>query len=836
MRHALLRSWLANPFRRLTSRRLVRQWNSIEQFEERLLLTQYAVLSNADSGPDTLRQAILDANANPGADSIVFNLAADSLTIQPLTVLPFITDSVTIDGSSQPGFEGVPLVTLNGVQTEDPPLAFKNGLVINASHCTVKSLVIQNFYNCILIGGEDSSGVTGNHVEDCYIGVTATGSAVFSADNFTGVRISNGATNNVIGGTSGKGNVISGNLEGIVVEGLGTSSNLIVNNTIGPAPDGTPLGGNSVGILIYPGASHTTIGGTQAGAGNWLAGHGTGILVFGGLSSSANVIQGNLIGTNAAGTAAFDTETNAIGIDLDDSDDNLIGGTSPGARNIISGIRGRGIVVGGHSSGNIIQGNYLGVDITGTQQVQNAGDNIWILDSEENQIGGTEPGAGNVISGSGENGIFISDASNGNTVLGNLIGTDASGTVAIANVAAGIRIDDASNNTIGGTGTGARNVISGNHTDGISLMNDGATGNVILGNLIGVQVDGVSALPNTWDGVYLRLGASQNQIGGGAPGAGNVIAHNSSRGINIVDNNTLDNVIVGNSIYANAVYAIDLNMDLATANDPHDADSGPNLLQNYPVLSSATISNGVLTIQGTLNSTPDAEIRVDLYASSSDDAHGFAQGQIYLGTQSVTTSPAGSGDFAAVLTISVPAGHVISAIATGTGSGSSEFSHSVVVVDADSPNPILQVSADSINYHLGQSPVAIAPDALVTDVDSPSFNGGKLIATMLPKGKGKELLSIKNQGTAAGQISIVDGTIRFGGTAVGTYTGGKGKKPLIVTFTADASLEAVQALVRNITFQNTSKRTKASSKTVRIELIDPDNHSSGMMNVLINYA
>ncbi|MDB5388433.1 MAG: hypothetical protein JWM11_4079 [Planctomycetaceae bacterium] len=133
------------------------------------------------------------------------------------------------------GYAGIPLVVLDGSQFTVPTFVVKAGLEIDTSDSRINSLAIQNFYDCILIGGEGSSGVSGNHIEYCYLGLNPDGTATVRFDNAAGVWIDHGATNNVIGGTSGQGNVISGNTDGIVLQGAGTSGNIIAGNATGNA-------------------------------------------------------------------------------------------------------------------------------------------------------------------------------------------------------------------------------------------------------------------------------------------------------------------------------------------------------------------------------------------------------------------------------------------------------------------------------------------------------------------------------------------------------------------------------------------------------------------------
>src|SRR5262249_41098629 len=155
----------------------------------------------------------------------------------------------------------------------------------------------------------------------------------------------------------------------------------------------------------------------------------------------------------------------------------------------------------------------------------------------------------------------------------------------------------------GGTAPADRNLISGNNFGGIVVANQGTTGNVIQGNFLGTDDTGTQALGNTGPGVRIVNG-SGNTVGGTAPGAGNRIAFNSGGGVQINSNAGPGNAVLGNAIFANGGLGIDLKNDGPTANDPLDADAGPNGGQNFPVLTAAVTGPAGTTVQGTLHSTP----------------------------------------------------------------------------------------------------------------------------------------------------------------------------------------------------------------------------------------
>jgi hypothetical protein len=149
---------------------------------------------------------------------------------------------------------------------------------------------------------------------------------------------------------------------------------------------------------------------------------------------------------------------------------------------------------------NVVQGNYLGTDVTGTNNLGNTGSGVYILQSSGNLIGGTNAAARNVISGN-VHGIYIDDNSlpdtgTGNLVQGNYIGVTATGTKALGNTNNGVYIVTAPGNVIGGTLPGSGNLISGNALSGIFISGAGANGNLIQGNLIGTDLSGTLAISN----------------------------------------------------------------------------------------------------------------------------------------------------------------------------------------------------------------------------------------------------------------------------------------------------------------------------------------------------
>ncbi|HEV2799104.1 MAG TPA: carboxypeptidase regulatory-like domain-containing protein, partial [Pyrinomonadaceae bacterium] len=501
-----------------------------------------------DSGAGSLRQAILDANAQPGTQTIAFNIGSGLQTINLLSALPTITDPLIIDGTTQPGYSGTPLIELNGLST-----GVVSGLVITSGNSQVKGLIINRFSNLGIIlqtGG-------GNIVEGNFIGTNAAGTATLG-NNSNGVGIIDSA-NNTIGGTAAAArNVISGNGgDGIGISGASSTGNIIQGNFIGTDAAGTSAIPNARSAVAIGGASNNVVGGTSAGARNVLSGNTqNGVIIFSGGSGTS--IQGNFIGTNASGTAGLPNGGEGIFV-MGGSSNNTIGGTTAAARNIISGNNSNGISFRDNgTNNNAVVGNYIGTDVSGTASIRNLFAGIVFGNNATgNTVGGTAAGAGNVISGNSgtgvQIGVFGSGPGGGITVQGNLIGTNAAGTAALGNGGYGVSVDNTPNNQIGGTAAGARNVISGNTFVNVYIIGANAAGNTVAGNYVGTNAAGTSGLGGS--GVLLGNGANNNTVGGTTAAARNVVSGNAANGVALGggDNNvSTNNRVQGNYIGLNA--------------------------------------------------------------------------------------------------------------------------------------------------------------------------------------------------------------------------------------------------------------------------------------------
>ena len=386
---------------------------------------------------------------------------------------------------------------------------------------------------------------TGNLVVNNAIGLDVAG-RVPVPNTSNGVLILN-APGNTIGGLDPiQRNLISGNgAVGLQLRGPLASGNLVAGNQVGTRLGEQTAAPNGLTGIYVDNAPGNTIGGVEPGAGNVVSGNGVVDLQVTGTYASGNLMAGNLVGTGPRGVGSL--EGASTGIYLEGAPGNTIGGTTPQARNLVSGHRFAGIhLFGPDSSGNLILGNFIGTDESGTRAVGNE-HGITIDGSPSNTIGGTGPGAGNLISGNLLGLVIANSGGTRNVVIGNAIGTDASGERALPNRSGGVFLNAAPGNTIGGPTPESGNVISGNGGVGLQAFNLDATANVIAANMIGVDRTTSRPIPNGEGGVYLN-NAPGNTVGGAAGGPGNVVSGNFGSGVVISGEGALDNVVAGNII------------------------------------------------------------------------------------------------------------------------------------------------------------------------------------------------------------------------------------------------------------------------------------------------
>ena len=396
--------------------------------------------------------------------------------------------------------------------------------------------------------GTDNNAVTGN-----YIGTDVTGTLDLG-NSGSGVVVSGGGQSNIIGGTTaGERNVISGNAaNGVGIVGLGSDNNTVSGNYIGTDVTGTlGLGNSDNGILISGGAQLNTVGGATAGERNIISGNDNHGVLITDLGTDTNTVSGNYIGTDVTGIVALGNTGDGVLIDAG-AQSNTIGGVTSGERNIISGNvdTGAAILFPG-TDNNVVIGNYIGTDVTGTIDLGNFQSGVIIQGgAASNTVGGSAPGDGNLISGN-DSGLgvgILGVGSDNNTVSGNFIGTDATGTAILGNSAEGAAIEFGQFNIIGGATAGERNVISGNGAAGVFILGVGSDNNTVSGNYIGTDVTGTIDLGNNFEGVEIRDGARSNTIGGTTADERNIISGNSGDGVVLRGFGTDNNTVIGNYI------------------------------------------------------------------------------------------------------------------------------------------------------------------------------------------------------------------------------------------------------------------------------------------------
>lgn len=440
-------------------------------------------------GVCTLRAAIQQANANPDIDTIAFDLGGAFVTIFLNSELDEIIYPVLIDGQSQLGFAGSPVVALDGSSAGGGA----DGLRITAGNSTVRGLVIRDF------GGDgiELSGNAGsNSIYNNYIGTDFLGTG--AAANGNGIRISDSPSNVIGGTTSARRNLISGNTGyGILVTNVNSIGNAITGNYIGTHVNGLsaiPNGSDGVRVI---GAANTSVGNTGVGAGNLISGNGTNGVNISGVASTGTTVQGNIIGLDKGGDNPLGNSNH--GVNVSSSTGITIGGSTASARNLISNNGGSGVNLASNADGNFVRANYIGLNTDGDIDVGNIAQGVYINGGDNNTIGGSGAGQANVISGNGGNGVNIFNGT-GNVVQGNMIGTNPSGTVAFGNDNHGVRLN-ASDNQVGGTSAGEGNTIAFNTMDGVMVLGTNSANRILRNSIfsntgLGIDLGNDGVTPN----------------------------------------------------------------------------------------------------------------------------------------------------------------------------------------------------------------------------------------------------------------------------------------------------------------------------------------------------
>ena len=559
----------------------------------------FTVTNTNDSGPGSLRQAIIDANGM-GGGTINFNIAGSGVhTISPLSALPPITQHVVMDGYTQPG---------TSANTNPPTQPINAVLLIE------------------------------------------------------------------LNGT------MAGNVTGLTINAESTVRGLVINSF---QHDGIDV------------------------------------------CADFNTIEGNFIGTNPAGTAALPNGSAGNGgVILEfcgTFSNNTIGGTTPAARNLISGNIGAGVSMAGTLNG--VLGNFIGTDVTGTLPLGNTGVGV-VNDGIANSIGGDTEEARNVIAANNR-GIALGNGFE-NRVQGNFIGTDRTGTVALPNPNSGVSINAGINNVVGGLTTAPGippgNLISGNGGAGVSVFTSGVSGTLIQGNTIGADITGAQPLGND-QGIF--IGGHDTIVGGVIAGARNIIAFNGSQcsvnnaGVVVSGDSATNNAVLGNSIFSNGGLGIDLTIPFdgtcgATANHHCDNVTGPNHLQNYPVLTLAFSGGGSTKIQGSLDGASNTTFRIEFFDDPQCHPSGNGSGQTFIGATDVMTDGSCNAPINVTLPVNVQPGDVLTATATDPNNNTSEFSACTFVQGGTPPPPTPTVTATPTATPTGTISPTVTPTVTAT--------------------------------------------------------------------------------------------------------------------------
>ena len=650
------------------------------------------VVSNADdSGPGSLRQAILDAETLPNADGLPDQILVDIPgnavhLIELLSSLPTITESLIIDATADSDYAGVPVIQLHGGNT------LADGIRIAAGNSQVRGLSVTGFTD----SGIELVNGGNNLIAQNYLGVTPDGAG---DGNYFGIRVQVSGSNLI------EDNVISGNNRaGVFVTGVAATNNTIQNNRIGTAPSGTAARPNATdGVTLF--APNNTV------QNNLISGNTRWGVLTSQSHATNNIIIANQIGVDVSGTMSID---NLSGVTLQS-------GSNTVHNNVISGNRAFGVSLSmAGSIGNSVTGNRIGTDDSGSLGIGNAIVGVRATGASNNTVGGTSPSDRNIISGNGGFGVLLAlPGTDNNVVTGNHIGTNHAGTSAVGNTSNGVRLaQGAKQNVI------SQNVVSGNGTSGISTGDANTISNDIIFNLIGTDASGTIPLHNGTGGA-LRLLSPETHVEGNiisGPDTGivafrdanhlSIIANfigtdaaesvttlgmptgiSLSSGANdaVINNNVIANnqkgiVLVGtasriridgNSIYDNAILGIDLANNGVNTNDVGDGDTGPNQLQNSAYLSTAVLSGGDLIVTYRVDSTPvnsNYGLTIQFFVADSGGS-----GRTLIGQDDYLLAEASQSKTVTLNGVLVSLGDTITATVIDQFGNTSEFSITIAV-------------------------------------------------------------------------------------------------------------------------------------------------------------
>jgi parallel beta-helix repeat protein len=560
--------------------------------------TVYTVTNTSDNGTGSLREAINNVATYPGSHSVVFNIPTSDPNYNSST--------------------GVWKITLSSQLLQ---IYNKSNISIDGTTQTT------NQGNTNPLGPEIM--LDGNGIVDYG----------FYIMNSSGITI--------------KGFIIGNFRYGIQVFGPNSKNNIICGNYLGTNYSATDSVGNYIGVEVFGGANHNTIGGLNTEDRNIASGNGhIGIRIF---DASYNTVINNYVGTDRTGNLPLG---NYDGISIEGtSKHNTIGSTNPSGRNLVSGNYAYGIpIFGAGCDSNVFIGNYMGTNISGTAGIPNTYGFLFDDGARYNIVGGNSDAERNIISGNSGYGAFLYNlGTSDNYVIGNYIGTDPTGTFAVPN-GNGMVIDGAAKNHIVD-----KNVISGNLQQGIAIHITGTDGHIITRNFIGTDKTGTAWLSNGEDGIRIAEGPKNNLIGGSVANA-NIIACNLNNGVTIMTDNTYNNKISCNSIHQNINKGIQLLTPLA------------NMGIKSPVIT--TLNNNqatqTLIVNGTIDNLSPQNIVIEVFKGDFG-LSAYCQGKTYI--NSVT--PNSLGEWADTINGFSGFAYIV-ATATDISGNTSEFSNSAL--------------------------------------------------------------------------------------------------------------------------------------------------------------
>jgi len=562
------------------------------------LATTYTVVNTNDEGTGSLRAAVTSCLANPLAAPhlINFNIPTTDPGYNSTTgvwTIVFLEDGLPAFTSGNITIDGASQTTFAGNTNPLGPEVCLNGNINTVEFC----ISIQNTSNIVI-----------------------------------------------------KDLIINEFLYGIQVYGENAKFNKFTGNYLGCNHDGTQRKGNYNAIEIISGANNNQVGGRALSERNLVSGNEyAGIRIS---DAHHNLVINNWVGIDRTGSIELH---NYDGITVEGAAAfNQIGGDSACERNVTAGNVAYGVdIFGVGCEGNLIQGNFIGTDATGSYAIPNTYGLLFDDRSHNNFVGGYNPGEGNLISGNTAFGAyFYNNGTNTNSLIGNLIGTNISGTAAIPNET-GVHIDGCTYANFVDS-----NLISGNRANGITLFATYSDYNTIIRNKIGTDITGTLPLGNGIQGILITQGSANNTIGG-SPANANIIAYNGRNGVSIESENCDHNLLSCNSIYNNGYFGIELYGDYGfNENDLGDSDAGPNDLLNGPVILNITYSGSQATIFGYIDVANPTTTKIEIYRALHNDIY-CSSGKDYLGSTycnaqgqwSFTFTFASSADYYTALSI-----------------------------------------------------------------------------------------------------------------------------------------------------------------------------------------